>query len=31
MMMVLKYFGLSEEQVQNFKKILEEKGKGGAS
>lgn len=29
MMMVLKHFGLGEQQVQKFKKILEEKGKGG--
>lgn len=29
MMMVLKHSGLGEQQVQKFKKILEEKGKGG--
>jgi len=29
MMMVLRYSGLGEQQVQKFKKILEEKGKGG--
>jgi uncharacterized protein YvpB len=28
-MMILKYSGLGEQQVQKFKKILEEKGRGG--